>query len=267
LKFTIPKFPNASSLNSHIAEASVHHRIFQGEIMRISVHFPVRRSVVLVALAALLAVPSLFAQDLKPIQLPKPQTTGGKPLLQALDERKTARAFENKPLPPQVLSNLLWAAFGVNRQPDVKPGYGRTAPSARNAQDVTLYVLLADGVYIYDAVANVLKPVVAGDARAKVGTPAQASAPVTIAYVSDVKNDKYSSVDTGFIGQNVFLFAASEGLGAWFHAIHGDDASRALNLTADQHLLYAQAVGYPGPNAYVVPPPPTAPPAAPPAAK
>jgi len=83
-------------------------------------------------------------------------------------------------------------------------------------------VLFADGVYIYDAVANVLKPVVAGDARAKVGTPAQASAPVTIAYVSDVKNDKYSSVDTGFIGQNVFLFAASEGLGAWFHAIHGD---------------------------------------------
>jgi nitroreductase len=235
--------------------------------MRISVYFPVRRTVILVALASLLAVPSLFAQDLKPIQLLKPQTTGGKPLLQALDERKTARTFENKPLPPQVLSNLLWAAFGVNRQPDVKPGYGRTAPSARNSQDVQLYVLFADAVYTYDAVANVLKPVLAGDARAKVGTPTQASAPVTIAYVSDAKNDKYSSVDTGFIGQNVYLFAASEGLGAWFHAIHGDDASKALNLTADQHLLYAQAVGYPGPNAYVVPPPPTAPPAAPPAAK
>jgi hypothetical protein len=225
----------------------VHHPIHQGEIMQVSVHFPVRRSVVLVALSALLALPSLFAQELKPIQLLKPQTTGGKPLLQALSERQTSRSLSDRPLPPQVLSNLLWAAFGVNRQPDVKAGYGRTAPSAKNEQDVQLYVLFADGVYIYDAVANVLKPVLAGDARAKVGTPAQAAAPVTIAYVSDVKNDKYSSVDTGFIGQNVFLFAASEGLGAWFHAIHGDDASKALNLTADQHLLYAQAVGYPGP--------------------
>jgi hypothetical protein len=204
-------------------------------------------------LSVLLAVPALYAQDLKLIQLPKPQTTGGKPLLQALAERQTSRSLSDKPLPPQVLSNLLWAAFGVNRQPEVKAGYGRTAPSAGNKQDVQLYLLFADGVYIYDAVANVLKPVLAGDARAKIGTAAQAVAPVTIAYVSDVKNDKYSSVDTGFIGQNVYLFAASEGLGAWFHAIHGDDAAKALNLTADQHLLYAQAVGYPGPAPEVTP--------------
>jgi nitroreductase len=95
-------------------------------------------------------------------------------------------------------------------------------------------------------VANTLVPVVAGDARGKVGTSAQAAAPVTIAYVADVKTDKFNGVDTGFIGQNVYLFAASEGLGAWFHAIHGDDAAKALNLTADQHLLYAQAVGYLG---------------------
>jgi len=229
--------------------------------MRISVHFPIQRSVMLVALTALLAVPSLVAQDLKPIQLPKPQTTGGKGVLTALSERQSTKGLSDKPLSQQQLSNLLWAAFGVNRQPDVKAGYGRTAPSAGNKQDVQLYVLLADGVYIYDAVANVLKPVVAGDARGKVGTVAQALAPVTIAYVSDVKDDKYSSVDTGFIGQNVFLFAASEGLGAWFHAIHGDDASKALNLTADQHLLYAQAVGYPGPNATAIPVPRPAQPA------
>jgi nitroreductase len=231
----------------------VHNRILQGEIMRIPFHFPVRRSAVLFALTLLLSVPALFAQDLKPILLPKPQTTGGKPLLTALNERQTSRTFENKPLPPQVLSNLLWAAFGVNRSPEVKPGYGHTAPSAGNKQEVQLYVLLADGVYTYDSVANVLKPVAAGDARGKVGTPAQASAPVTIAYVADVKTDKFNGVDTGFIGQNVYLFAASEGLGAWFHAIHGDDAATALNLTADQHLLYAQAVGYPGPNATAIP--------------
>jgi nitroreductase len=221
--------------------------------MHIPIRISARISAAVLILSVLLAVPGAFAQNLKPIQLPKPQTTGGKPLLQALAERQTSRSLSDKPLPPQVLSNLLWAAFGVNRPPEVKQGYGRTAPSAKNAQEVILYVLLADGVYKYDAVANTLVPVVAGDARSKVGTPAQAAAPITIAYVADVKNDNYSSVDTGFIGQNVYLFAASEGLGAWFHAIHGDDAAKALNLTADQHLLYAQAVGYPGPAPEVAP--------------
>jgi len=214
--------------------------------MHIPIRIPTRSSAAVLALSVLLAVPAMFAQTLKPIQLPKPQTTGGKPLLQALAERQTSRSFADKPLPPQVLSNLLWAAFGVNRPPELKAGYGRTAPSAVNKQEVHLYVLLADGVYTYDAVANTLVPVIAGDARGKVGTPAQAVAAVTIAYVADVKTDKFNSVDTGFIGQNVYLFAASEGLGAWFHAIHGDDAAKALNLTADQHLLFAQAVGYLG---------------------
>jgi hypothetical protein len=214
--------------------------------MHIPIRISARIKAVVLALSVLLAVPAVFAQTLKPIQLPKPQTTGGKPLLQALAERQTSRSFADKPLPPQVLSNLLWAAFGVNRPPEVKAGYGHTAPSAGNKQEVQLYVLLADGVYTYDSVANTLVPVVAGDARGKVGTSAQAAAPVTIAYVADVKTDKFNGVDTGFIGQNVYLFAASEGLGAWFHAIHGDDAAKALNLTADQHLLYAQAVGYLG---------------------
>ena len=217
--------------------------------MHISIRVSGRISAAVLALSVLLAVPAVFAQDLKPIQLPKPQTTGGKPLLQALAERQTVRSFTDKPLPPQVLSNLLWAAFGINRTPEVKTGYGRTAPSARNKQEVQLYVLLADGVYTYDAVANTLVPVVAGDARGKVGSPAQAAAAVTIAYVADVKTDKFNGVDTGFIGHNVYLFAASEGLGAWFYATIGSDAGKALNLTADQHLLYGQAVGYPGPAA------------------
>jgi hypothetical protein len=212
--------------------------------MHIPIRISVRIKAVVLALSVLLAVPAVFAQTLKPIQLPKPQTTGGKPLLQTLAERQTSRAFVDKPLPPQVLSNLLWAAFGVNRPAEVKVGYGRTAPSARNSQEVILYVLLANGVYTYDAVANTLVPVVAGDARGKVGTPAQAAAAVTIAYVADAKTDKFNGVDTGFIGQNVYLFAASEGLGAWFYATLGNDAAKALNLTVEQHLLFAQAVGY-----------------------
>ena len=93
----------------------------------------------------------VLAAELKAIQLPKPDLAGGMPLMQALSARKTTRAFLDKPLPLQTLSDLLWAAFGVNRGQDVKPGMGRTAPSARNTQDIQLDVVLADGVYLYDA--------------------------------------------------------------------------------------------------------------------
>jgi nitroreductase len=178
------------------------------------------------------------------IQLPKPQMTAGMPLMQALGLRQTTRAFADKPLPLQTLSNLLWAAFGVNRPREVKAGLGRTAPSAMNKQEVELDIVLADGVYVYEAEQNLLRPVVAGDMRGKVGTAAAVHAAVTIVYVTDAKLD-YAQVDTGFIGQNVYLFAASEGLNAWFYAIHTPDVAGALKLSADRKPLYAQSVGYP----------------------
>jgi hypothetical protein len=215
--------------------------------MHIPVRFAVsfRRPAALFALAALMwAVPALYAQELKPIQLPKPQITGGMPLMQALSARQTTRAFQDKPLPPQTLSNLLWAAFGVNRLREVKPGLGRTAPSAMNKQEVELYVVLADGVYVYEAEANRLRPVEAGDMRAKISGGAAQHAAVTIAYVADAKLD-YAQVDTGFIGQNVYLFAASEGLNAWFYAFHGQDVATILKLPEGRKPLYGQSVGYP----------------------
>jgi len=178
------------------------------------------------------------------IQLPKPQMTGGMPLMQALAQRQTTRAFADKPLPLQTLSNLLWAAFGVNRPREVKTGLGRTAPSAMNKQEIELDVVLADGVYVYEAEENRLRPVVAGDMRGKVGTAAAVNAAVTIVYVADDKLD-YAQVDAGFIGQNVYLFAASEGLNAWLYAIHTPDVPGALKLTAHRKPLYAQSVGYP----------------------
>ena len=206
---------------------------------------PFRRSAALLALAALLwAIPVLSAQDLKPIQLPKPQITGGMPLMQALSARQTTRAFQDKPLPLQTLSNLLWAAFGVNRPREVKPGLGRTAPSAMNRQEVELYVLLADGVYVYEAEANRLRPVEAGDMRAKISPAAAANAAVTIAYVADAKLDS-AQIDTGFIGQNVYLFAASEGLNAWIYAFHGQDVDAILKLPEGRKGICAQSVGYP----------------------
>ena len=217
--------------------------------MHISILFTRRRSVALLALAALLwAAPALPAQELKPIQLPKPEISAGMPLMQALARRQTTRAFLDKPLPLQTLSNLLWAAFGVNRPRDVKPGLGRTAPSAMNKQEVELDVVLAQGVYVYDAEANLLRPVVAGDLRAKMGAPPAGQAAVTLVYVAGANLD-YAQVDVGFIGQNVYLFAASEGLNAWFYALHGQQdataVAAALKLSAEKRPLYAQSVGYP----------------------
>jgi len=199
------------------------------------------RAAALLALATLLVVPAL-SQELKLIQLPQPQRTGGMPLMQALANRQTTRAFADRPLPLQTLSNLLWAAFGVNRP--AKTGLGRTAPSAMNKQEVQLYVSLAQGLYVYEAEPNRLRPVLGGDVRAQIGGPAAAHAAVTIAYVADAKLD-YAQVDTGFIGQNVYLFAASEGLNAWLYAFHGPEQTAALKLPAGMKALYGQSVGYP----------------------
>jgi nitroreductase len=232
---------------AHTPEARVLRRELRGGTMHIPVRFtvPVRRSAALLALAASLAAfPALFAQELKPIDLPKPQITAGMPLMQALAQRKTTRAFLDKPLPLQTLSNLLWAAFGVNRPREVKPGLGRTAPSAMNSQDIELDVVLAEGVYVYEAEANRLRPVVAGDVRGKISPAPAAYAAVTIVYVAAAKDD-FAQVDTGFIGQNVYLFAASEGLNAWFYTFHGPEVAATLKLPAEKRALYAQSVGYP----------------------
>ena len=206
--------------------------------------FPVliHRSVVLSFVIALISAAPVVCQQ-TPIQLPKPQLTGGMPLMQALAQRQTTREFADKPLPMQSLSNLLWAAFGVNRPREAKAGLGRTAPSAMNKQEIQLYVVLADGGYMYEAEQNRLRPVVAGDVRAKVAQGAGAHAAVTLIYVADSKID-YAQVDSGFIGQNVYLYAASEGLNAWFYALHGADVAGALTLPEGQKALWGQSVGY-----------------------
>jgi len=202
-----------------------------------------RSTALLTLLAALLVVPS-FAQQLQPIPLPKPQITGGMPLMQALAQRHTTRVFADRDLPQQTLSNLLWAAFGVNRSREVMRGLGRTAPSAMNSQDIELDVILPTGVYVYDAEQNLLRPILTGDVRTSMLTEAEARAHVTILYVANAK-DTFAQVDTGFIGQNVYLFAASEGLNAWFYTVKADRVTAALKLPDTRLPLYAQSVGYP----------------------
>ncbi len=194
------------------------------------------------------------APALQTISLPAPQRTGGMPLMQALDNRKTTRAFADKPLPLQQLSNLLWAGFGVNRPSMVNPSHtgpsvakpGRTSPSGQNRQDIQLYVVLAQGVYLYEPFKNELQPVTTGDQRAKLTTTPDASAhaAVAIVFVAPAKDDPYAQVDTGFIGQNIYLYAASEGLNAWFHAFHNVDVNGALHLPADTTPTYCLSVGY-----------------------
>jgi nitroreductase len=177
----------------------------------------------------------------------------------ALSDRKTNRNIGDEKLSPQMLSNLLWAAWGVNRP----ASRGRTAPSAMNVQEIDLYVFLADGVYLFDGPSHSLKPVLAGDQRAKTGTQAGVGkAPVSLVYVADF--DKYaagrgsrgvsdtatqaawSNAHAGFIAQNVYLFAASEGLASWFRAMVDAPAlSRLLSLRSSQKVLYSQGVGYP----------------------
>lgn len=201
----------------------------------------------------LLAVPTLsLAQELKPISLPSPQTDGGKPLMQALKDRHTTREFSAEKLSPQMLSNLLWAAFGINR-PDTGK---RTAPSAMNWQEIDIYVATADGLYVYDAKGNKLDPVLADDVRGATGMqPFVKDAPLDLVYVADLAKtgkssaeDKnfYTAADAGFIAQNVYLFCASEGLAVVVRGnVDRAALAKVMKLRPDQKILLGQTVGYP----------------------
>jgi len=191
------------------------------------------------------------AGELKPILLLKPQTDGGKPLMQALKDRKTSREFSSEKLPPQILSNMLWAACGINR-PDGK----RTAPTAMNKQEIDVYVAMAEGLYLYDANAHILLPVLAEDIRAATGKqPFVKDAPVNLVFVADFakmgntpadQKEFYAATDTGYISQNVYLYCASEGLATVVRgAVDKPALALAMKLRNDQKVILAQTVGYP----------------------
>ncbi len=212
-----------------------------------------RLTVTACLLAVILPISSLLATELKPIKLPPPNTKGGMPLMEALKARKSTRELSEKEIPLQVLSDLLWAAFGINRPKEGK----RTAPSALNWQEIDIYVALKQGLYLYNAQTNTLEPVLGEDIRAKTGVqPFAGRAPVNLIYVADygrMKNapseelkDFYSACDCGFIGQNVYLFCASAGLGTVVRAwIDRKELAKAMKLRDDQRIILAQTIGYP----------------------
>lgn len=203
--------------------------------------------------ALLLWVCCVSAQELKTIELPAPRKDGGKQLLKALNDRKTTRSFKEDKLPQQLLSDLLWAAFGVNRPDNGK----RTAPSAMNNKEIDLYVCLAEGVFIYNAEKNTLEAVFAGDVREKMGKQDFVGvAPVVIVYVADyskmgvvmTKDQKafYAAVDTGLISENVYLFCSSEDLATVVLGyIDRDKMAEILKLKDNQKVQLTQPVGYP----------------------
>ena len=193
-----------------------------------------------------------LAQETAAIKLPPPETAGGMPLMQALKARHSTREFGSKPLPPQVLSNLLWAANGVNRP---ESGH-RTVPSAHDWREIDVYVTTADGAYRYDPPTHTLKRVVAGDIRRLTGVQNYvATAPLNLVYVADQDRmsgasaeDKafYSATDAGFIAQNVYLYCASAGLAVVVRGLVDRDAlGAALGLGRHQRIILSQSVGYP----------------------
>ncbi|MBN2612347.1 MAG: SagB/ThcOx family dehydrogenase [Bacteroidales bacterium] len=195
---------------------------------------------------------SLFAQENLTIPLPEPEKTGGRPLMEVLNDRHSSREFSPKELSDQMLSNLLWAAFGINRPESGK----RTAPSARNRQEMEIYVTSAKGLFLYDAKANALVRILSEDIRSETGAQDWvAKAAINLIYVADYsrlgdadENSKWANANAsaGFIGQNVYLFCASENLATVIRG--GFDREKlepVMKLRPDQKIVLAQTVGYP----------------------
>ena len=203
---------------------------------------------------------------LLPIQLLKPAFGRGKSVLKALQQRETVREISDRKLPQQILSNLVWAACGVNRKKGPFGIPGRTAASASDSQEIDLYVAMQKGTYVYDAFHHRLVPVVAGDLRALAIGHGQANlaatAPVHFIYVADINRLAHTSgyqepglqdpevqksyyyVDTGLIAGNVYVFAAFQGLATWFHNCNKAALAAELKLHDDQRVLFGQTVGY-----------------------
>jgi SagB-type dehydrogenase family enzyme len=195
---------------------------------------------------------ALFAGQADAIRLPSPSGDDAGSLMAALKNRKSIRSFSSRPLPQQMLSNLLWAAFGVNR-PD--SGF-RTAPSPMNSQEIEIYAATAEGLYLYDPHFHQLIQLNNDDIRRYCGKQGfVATAPLNLIFVADFarlgnrdeeKKLFYAAADTGFISQNVYLFCAASGLGT----VVRDWVDRPLlaakmNLRKAQRIILAQTVGYP----------------------
>lgn len=186
------------------------------------------------------------------VRLPEPERTGGMPLFEALDNRQSMRSYSSRELSERDLSNILWAAFGMNREDG-----RRTAPSARNWQQFDIYLIMAGGWYLYDPAEHALVKKGDEDFRQYAGSQDfVATAPLNLIFVSDhdrmtgasqENREFHSATDVGFISQNVYLYCASEGLATVVRGLLDRDRLKELmNLRPSQHVILGQTVGYPG---------------------
>ncbi|MFH2141292.1 MAG: SagB/ThcOx family dehydrogenase [Bacteroidota bacterium] len=207
---------------------------------------------VLIIILLSFSIFTVYSQKNEIIKLPDPNMTGGMPLMEALKNRQTQRDFGKKQMTIQQISDLLWAASGINRPESGK----KTAPSAVNWQEIDIYVSLKDGAYLYNTSDNTLVKIHGNDIRSDMGKQAFTSnAQICLAYVADYKKmkfagednrDFYSATDTGFISQNVYLYCASEGLATVVLGyINRDKIHESLQLNKDQKIILTQCVGYP----------------------
>ena len=216
----------------------------------------IMKGVAAIILASMIIIPAVgrdvtMAQEQKSIQLTKPQIAGN-PLMELLAKRSSSREFSPEPLPENILSNMLWAAAGINRPDSGK----RTAPTAMNKQEIDVYVATGSGIYLYEAKSHSLKMISAGDLRGLTGGQDYVKdAAVNLIYVADYSRmgsvpdqakELYVAADTGFISENVYLYCASTGLATVVRAYIDKQAlSKAMKLRADQKIILAQSVGYP----------------------
>jgi hypothetical protein len=213
-----------------------------------------------------MTVTKMMPEDLNTIALPAPTFNDSVSVQTALKKRRTIRTVSEKKLPMQAISNLLWAANGINRKKGSFGMAGRTAASASNSQEIDIFVALQDGIFLYDAPSHTLNLVVTGDFRAlAIGAGqkgAGAQAPIRLIYVVDIEKFKnagfqepglwdpetqkaYYYVDTGLIAGNVYLFAAAYGLAAWFHNCDRVALTKQLKLRPTQRILFGQTVAKP----------------------
>jgi len=203
--------------------------------------------------------------DLKPITLLEPIFDQCKTVFEALKARRTSRAIGDRPISLQALSDIFWAAQGVNRVQGPFGDPGRTSGSASNSQEIYVYAAMREGTYLYEPGPHRLLPVASGDIRPlAIGAgqaPAGAKAPVRLIYVVDIDRFNYAGfqepglhdpeiqksyyfVDTGLIAQNVYLAASSLGLAAWFHNCNKAALKEKLHLKPYQQAVFGQTIGY-----------------------
>ncbi|HOO99575.1 MAG TPA: SagB/ThcOx family dehydrogenase [Bacteroidales bacterium] len=194
---------------------------------------------------------NISSQD---IVLPAPDKTGGKPLMQALNERQTSRTFTSDNLSLQQLSDILWAGWGVNR-----PGQNkRTAPSARDFKEIDVYAAMEGGLYIYVAEEHKLRQIHNRDIRSLCGTQDfVAQAPLNLIFVADLsrigkkEGDAirdadlfWSHANTGFIAQNVYLCCASLDLGCVVRGlVPKEKLAPEMQLKPLQVIILSQTIG------------------------